>query len=119
MSRLKRHGAWLLLAAFLVGGVVGPVAHTIQHQIDEAADSIASVAPASEGSVVFSEAQDTDSSHPADCLVCTARLVLDRAAHTPVPNPGQEVAMWATALDTVFSLRSVERLLIRGPPLGA
>lgn len=117
MTHLRHIAAWLLLAAFAVGGTVGPVVHHVQHAAEQAA---ATATPCHSEAVHNSEVplwtgQGSSQAVP-ECDLCTRRVLVVPPGLEPLAGPS---LTWTTRVATpsdVVPVQTVTDRFIRGPP---
>lgn len=117
MARLRHILAFFLLGAFVAGGIVGPVAHRVQHAAEQAAAAKRSCHPSAahdaEGALWTEKGGDLSA---LQCDLCARRLLVVLPAPTPATalrvagTPGIE-RRGHVASSVVFA-----DWFIRGPP---
>ncbi len=112
MQRLRHIAVWALLATFVVGGAVGPVAHQTQHAVEQASASAHSHTSA-DGPVWCGESV---AGVAPDCVLCTTRLVIVPPAEARADAPHELATAWDATRAHLTSSNVVAAPLIRGPP---
>jgi len=118
MHRRRLILAWLLLTAFVVGGVAGPALHWVHHGASQIAEQTETPCHApgvhqAEGAVWAEAAVDLA---VPDCVVCSTRLlVLPTAAVLPVTPRVVSVTVSAPGTRVAQSPVATHHF-IRGPP---
>lgn len=113
MQRARTILGGLLLATFVVGGILSPSLHRAQHgvlQLEAAPHTHA----ADEGPVWCGQQIQV---RGPDCALCTSRLVVVRPAHRPVGQSHVWAVGWTPEYAHLTSSLVVEAPLIRGPPV--
>jgi hypothetical protein len=118
MGRRVKQYAWILLATFLVGGVLGPVAHRIQHLASGSysiTDAAASIDHEAQGDCVQGSEGSEFGLEVGTCAICSA--ILSYVS----PEPVLLLSIESVALlDRAFPDFSVSRFLPsnsgRSPP---
>lgn len=118
MTRRRCILAWGLLVVFAAGGIVGPVAHRIQHGAERLAASADEPChpPAvhrADGALWTGEATDLDA---PDCDLCARRLLVVPPVLAPPTSPRVVGTTQVEGYSHVAPAPVVRTLLIRGPP---
>ncbi len=115
----RRHiSVWILLTAFVVGGVAGPSLHRVQHAGQQIADQTETPCHApgvhdAEGPLWTHEATDLGK---ADCLLCATRLLVVPPAPAPSLASRASLTSVVTPVSHVASAHVAADRFIRGPP---
>lgn len=103
MHTWRHIAAMVLLATFVVGGVLVPAVHAVHHT------GSADTAPHTH--VVQGEAESS-----IDCTLCGAVFHAAHAARIAAPTPTLHIRAWAVISPTAPRLQPVGHPIIRGPP---
>jgi len=118
MHHLRALSAWIVLASFLLGGVLGPVVHEGHHAAEaaHASQEVCHIDAAhnADGPVAVSDANATAF---ADCKFCATRHVATSHERVRPPRPALGYGTWVASLDSQTSVSHVDVPIIRGPPL--
>jgi len=107
----------LLLAAFVAGGVLGPVAHRVQHGVAQADAPAAPCHPTE----VHEADEDrwtnaTGDRFRPECNLCARRLLLASPTPTPSTTPLTKFATTVVPSSHVAGAHVATDQFIRGPP---
>ena len=125
MNQTRIRMAWFLLAAFVLGGVVGPTAHRIDHAAETHA--------VHSGNVVRSQSEvgETAASpnaspilavtgaSQADCEFCATRILVSDPSAIDAPVAPRPTAAIARLLPSPVRATASAAVSSRGPPIGA
>jgi hypothetical protein len=124
VNRTRIRTAWFLLAAFVLGGVVGPTAHRIDH-----AGETHAVHP---GDVVRSQSETAAAASPhaspilavagarqLDCELCATRVLVSDPASIDAPIAPRPTVAIVGGLPSPVHATAPTTVLSRGPPTGA
>lgn len=123
MHTWRTHSAWLLLVLLMLGGVVAPVVHSIQH--DEVAHAQV-IVPTDADAHLHSEMDhelhadgETSRSHAFQCFLCHTQVVSALTAQVAAPAPPQATSQLDTLSSFIGVVSYLAPSLIRGPPAAA
>lgn len=117
MHQLRHIAAWLLLAAFALGGTLGPVVHHVQHAVEQTEATTEACHPdAVHNSEVALWTEPGSAADVPECDLCTRRVLVVPPALAPLAGPALMLTTQvATPSDVVPVHTTVDRF-IRGPP---
>jgi hypothetical protein len=125
VNRTRIRTAWFLLAAFVLGGVVGPTAHRIDHAAEthavHSADVVrnqaetAKAAASPHASPILAVA----SASQLDCEFCATRILVTDPPAIDAPVAPRHAAVIAHLLPSPVHATTPTTVLSRGPPTGA
>jgi anti-sigma factor RsiW len=125
VNRTRIRTAWFLLAAFVLGGVVGPTAHRIDHAAEPHA-----LHP---GDVVRSQSEKVETAaspnasptlavagaRQLDCELCATRVLVSDPASIDAPIAPRPTVAIVGGLPSPVHATTPATVLSRGPPTGA
>lgn len=117
MTPMRQHIARALLAVLVLGGLVAPTVHRIQHQTGHSHQT-AAVDPAVQAAEVTVQAEAVaPATHDLDCWLCSTHLVLKTSAQAIAPSPVLAEAGFIAAPVAFISSALLHHSFIRGPPV--
>jgi hypothetical protein len=122
VNRTRIRTAWFLLAAFVLGGVVGPTAHRIDHAGETHAVRAGDVAENPSKAAAPSDASPTFAASGAselDCELCATRVLVSDPASIDAPIAPRPTVAMAAVLPSPVHATTPATVLSRGPPNGA
>lgn len=117
MTRLRHISTWILLVAFAAGGVVGPVAHRVQHGAERLAAAGEPCHPPAvhRADVPLWTGKRTNVDLP-ECDLCARRLLVVRPTLVPPSTPRVDGTTRVQVRSHVAPIHVVTDRSIRGPP---
>lgn len=117
MNRLRHIAAWGLLVILVAGGVVGPLAHRVQHGVEWAA-SVAGEAchPASVHHAETVTLAEDAGLEALECDLCATRVLVVLPDLAPVSTPRVAGTARVTLRTHLAPVHVVTDRTIRGPP---
>jgi hypothetical protein len=124
VNRTRIRTAWFLLAAFVLGGVVGPTAHRIDHAAETHAVHSADVVrnqseTAAAASPHASPILAVAGASQLDCEFCATRILVTDPPAIDAPVAPRHAAVIAHLLPSPVHATAPATVLSRGPPGGA
>ncbi|MFB6247258.1 MAG: hypothetical protein ABEL97_01665 [Salinibacter sp.] len=118
MRRLRHVAVWTLLATLIVGGVVGPLLHRVQHALDRQA-APACHAPAVHHSDVPLWTDAGGHVETPKCDLCATRLLVVPSSIEALPAPRRIGTTQVVVRTHLRPAHVPAHRSIRGPPSGA
>ena len=103
MHTWRRIAAMMLLATFVVGGVLVPAVHAVHHA--SGADT-----------ATHTHVAQSDADSGIDCTLCEAVFHSAHAASISAPTPTLHARAWNVISPSLPHLQLVAHHVIRGPP---
>jgi hypothetical protein len=125
VNRTRIRTAWFLLAAFVLGGVVGPTAHRIDHAAETHAVHSADVVRSQSEKVETAASPNASptlavtGASELDCELCATRVLVSDTASIDAPIAPRPTVAMAGALPSPVHATRPATVLSRGPPTGA
>lgn len=118
MTQRRHISVWLLLAAFVLGGVAAPVLHQVQHgtvEVSPRPDEPCHTAGVHQSDRSLWTEASVDLT-PPDCTLCATRLLVVLPTPAPTTSP-RVIGTTDVALQShVAAARVATDRFIRGPP---
>lgn len=123
MHQWRTQSAWLLLALLVLGGVVAPAVHQLQHESGHAHRTVLADPDRRPHSEADHTVQAADvgeaSAHAFYCLLCHTQLVSELGRQVSAPAPQLHQAALNVTSSSLWGLTRLTPSFIRGPPATA
>ena len=117
MNRFRHIAAWGLLVALVTGGIVGPLAHRVQHGAERAAVAEEACHPASVHHAETATLTEDAERVALECDLCATRVLVVLPDMAPVSTPRIAGTARVTLRTHLAPVHVVTDRTIRGPPL--
>ena len=117
MNKMRQHIAHVLLAVFVLGGLVAPSVHRIQHQVGHSAPAAPADFAVQTAEPTLQASAAVPVTHDLDCGICSTHLVLKTHTQVTAPSPALADAAFEAAPVGFISSALLNRSFIRGPPI--
>lgn len=122
MHAWRTYSAWLLLALLLLGGVIAPTVHQMQHSETHGRTTVlADLDRHLHSEIDHSMQTDAEPSktHAFYCLLCHTQIVSELGRQVSAPTPQSEATTLGVTSSFVRAVSHLAPSLIRGPPAAA
>ncbi len=116
MHRMRQHIAHVLLAVFVLGGLMAPSVHWTQHQIGHLAPEARADFAVQTAEPTLQPSAAVPVTHDLDCGLCSTHLVLKTHTQATAPSPASAEAALEVAPVAFLSSAQLNSSFIRGPP---
>lgn len=115
MGGLRDIGAWLLLGAFVMGGLLSPSIHRVHHAVEQAAEE-----PCHTDAIHNADApvlgEEESNVHAAHCALCVTRLLVVLPSLETITSPTDLGIPSIEAGTHLLPVHVFADRTIRGPP---
>jgi phage tail protein X len=116
MDRFRYIAAWGLLVALVTGGIVGPLAHRVQHGMERATGAKATCHPASVHHAETATLAADPGLKALECDLCATRLLVVLPDMTPASTARVAGTTRVTLRTHLAPVHVATDRTIRGPP---